>query len=110
MKSQATLPKELPKLKQWIREQAQHYRETEEVHPAYGRDSQKEMALFWKINRPQMFSQLQAESLVLPLAFVLECKVSETARQYREAGMPWMDAQEQAERDWLLNDPETSQS
>lgn len=80
-----------------------------------GSRAEKELIQHWRRVRPQMVARLQETGALAALAHVLNHKMIEALQRNRAAGMPPTDAREEAEKDWLLMEPEaedeeTSQS
>ena len=63
----------------------------------------------WRLNRPKMTSQLRDLKILDDLALVLQMAMWESEEAYSQSGMPLTDAREQAEREWLMLDPENEQ-
>lgn len=60
----------------------------------------------WETLSPKMWKRLQADNLAEDLALVVQAAMWESKEQYQKAGMPPTDAREQAEREWLMLEPE----
>lgn len=60
----------------------------------------------WEVLRPKMWARLVKQDLVDDLALVLQTAMWEADARYLKAGMPPTDAREQAEREWLMLEPE----
>lgn len=101
-------PHALTEFVRWVNRTARAYQESEGIVAGYGQPSQKQLLAWWQVHRPQMVRRLEQRQpgLTLKLAFVLENRMFEQEDEYRQAGMPWPDRREQAERDWLLREPE----
>ena len=69
-------------------------------------ERQREMMAFWTEHRPKMVRRLGPQALE-DLAVVLTYRMHEAVDANLEAGMYATDAREQAERDWLLMEPES---
>lgn len=67
---------------------------------------QTRMLKFWELYRPEMFNRLQQWGIAKQLAQVLDHKADQAFQQNLDAGMYRTDAQEQAEQDWFLLEPE----
>lgn len=70
----------------------------------------KQMLRSWELTRPKMYARLQAGGILEQTADVLQAKMWEAEKMYQEAGMARTDATEQAEREWLMLDPEDGES
>lgn len=84
-------------------------RESEKLTPIWGAPgSPKETSVLesWKVHRPKMYAALEAHKAAVPLAHVLLERAIKSTQAYLLAGMPLSDAREQAEREWLLREPE----
>ncbi len=70
--------------------------------------SQKEADLlrYWRRERPLMYARLG--TMAAKFAFVLVMMEHETMMMYVKAGMPPTDAEEQAQKEWLLMEPESA--
>lgn len=86
-----------------IRRKAQEIRDREET---INLSLDKQIKTAWRINRPKMWARLAKQGLVDDLALVLQTAMWEAKDQYLKAGMPPTDAREQAEREWLMLEPE----
>ena len=64
----------------------------------------------WRRRRPKMVARLERLKILQEMAHVLWNLKADAAHAYRKAGMGPTDAREQAEREWLLNEPETEDS
>ena len=98
--------RDLLRFRHWVKTEAQRIADEEgkgslELH--------REMVKFWEEHRPQMCRRLGPE-LTKSLAVVLARKMEEAETANLEAGMYRTDAREQAERDWLLMEPETQET
>lgn len=72
-----------------------------------GDERERDLLAHWAISRPQMMARLEAMKVAPQLAHVLLDRVYHTMQQYLRAGMGPTDATEQAERDWLMLEPES---
>jgi hypothetical protein len=90
-----------PQLARWIKQ------ESSRIALEFPRGGEVEERLVdnWKALRPKMVESLGP--LTPLLAHVLMDKMLNARRANVEAGMPPTDAREQAERDWLLMEPES---
>lgn len=75
-----------------------------------GGAAEEEMLRRWSRLRPKMMAELLRLGIAKQLAHVLENRRAEAVKRYLKAGMYLSDAREQAERDWLLNEPESDES
>ena len=66
----------------------------------------KQIKRAWEVLRPKMWARLMEQGLVDDLALVLQTAMWDAMDQYLKAGMPPTDAREQAEREWLMLEPE----
>lgn len=60
----------------------------------------------WRTKRPKMVAELARYGAVEALAHVLVERCLETEKKLLQSGLPLADAREQAERDWLMLQPE----
>jgi hypothetical protein len=60
----------------------------------------------WQHNSPRMMRSLRRWNAAEPLAHVLVDRCIKSEKQYLRAGMPPCDARQEAERDWLMLEPE----
>lgn len=68
---------------------------------------ERRLLTYWKTNRPKMMADVGTAAT--PLAHVLVNRMLEANRQYVTAGMAPTDAREQAEREWLIQEPESDE-
>ena len=71
-----------------------------------GSPKEDQVKVAWRVNRPKMVARLTPKGLTA-LAHVLVDRWHRARVEYLKAGMPPTDANEQAEREWLLQEPET---
>lgn len=71
-----------------------------------GSPLEKDLIAHWRQHSPKMVADLEKKNLLEALAFVLMHQMLDQEKAYLKAGMPLTDAREQAERDWLLKEPE----
>lgn len=90
---------------QKIRAQAKAIRDAETL---INKDLHKQILSAWKVLRPKMWAELQRQELANDLALVAQAAMWEASDRYEKAGMPPTDANEQAERECLLMEPETT--
>ena len=93
-----------PEFIQWVN------REVAKLHrQGWFQGSPRETRLLarWRQVRPRMYAALQKAGIAERLATVLEAKHMEAWKEYTRAGMPPTDAEEQAEREWLITEPES---
>lgn len=86
-----------------IRRRAQEIRD-QEIGFTVPLDRQIKKA--WEVLRPKMWARLVKQGLVDDLALVLQTAMWEADARYLKAGMSPTDAREQAEREWLMLEPE----
>jgi len=89
-----------------IKARAQTIRDSEEI---ISLDLDKQIKKAWRILRPQMWARLQDQGIANDLALILQVAMWEAKDRYQKAGMPPTDAREQAEREFLMMEPETDQ-
>ena len=94
------------KFKAWVTKESR--RLSDYVMPMGG-PTQSQMLEFWKLHRPKMWVQLNRLGIAKELAHVLDEKCQEAIRKNLAAGMYSTDAREEAEKDWLLLEPEESE-
>lgn len=90
---------------QQIKDKAQKIRDNETL---ISLTLDKQIKKAWRVLRPQMWARLQEQGIADDLALVLQVAMWDAFDQYEKAGMPPTDAREQAEREWLLMEPEES--
>ena len=61
---------------------------------------------YWKVNRPQMFAQLNKAGIAAKMATVLDNRHMEAWKAYVRGGWAPTDAEEQAAKEWLIMEPE----
>jgi hypothetical protein len=61
----------------------------------------------WELERPKMYARLKSQGIVEQTADVLQAKMWQAEEKYQAGGMPYPDSKEQAEREWLLLEPES---
>ena len=103
MKQQPTNGMEALTAAAWVRRESQKLLEMGDL---MGSPLEKKLIAHWREHSPKMAADLAKQNLLAPLAFVLVDKMLEQEKAYLKAGMPLTDAREQAERDWLLKEPE----
>lgn len=67
---------------------------------------QNRMLQTWAEQRPDMLARLDSAGIARDLAQVLDYRMWKTGRAYMKAGMSMAEARAQAEREWLLLEPE----
>jgi hypothetical protein len=90
------------KFNRWIREKA---KELHEKGWEPGGPREEELLAHWQRVRPRMCLRLGPE-LLKKLAFVLDDQRFQAKMRYLNAGWPPSDAEEEAQREWLLREPE----
>lgn len=68
---------------------------------------ERDLLAHWAIHRPQMMARLETLKVAVPLAHVLVDRMLKATTANLQAGMGPTDATEQAERDWLMMEPES---
>lgn len=103
-----TIQAEIPAFKAWVDAEATRFEEDQnETWPVMGATNrQQEMKAYWRENRPQMYQLLLRENLLTKLAYVLECLMWEQEAKNRATGVAWPDSKSEAEKDWLIMEPE----
>lgn len=96
-------PAALTAFRQWVRTEAQRLMDEGEGPPFALRDR---MVTFWKTECPKMVARVGPENLE-GLATILSNRMYEAEDRYLDAGMYRTDAKEQAEREWLMMEPES---
>lgn len=86
-----------------IKAERQKY-EAEDVQP--NKDMHARILATWERDSPQMFTRLSRLGIADDLAFVCQERMWRQATAYRNGGMYFTDAREQAEREHLLLEPE----
>jgi hypothetical protein len=97
-----------PEVVRWVNQQVEKY--GQELGMAPGGPRETEILRFWRLHRPIMFRNLSEAGLATKLAFVLDRKRYEAKKEYLRAGWPPTDAEEQAQKEWLLKEPESDKS
>lgn len=87
----------------WVRKES---RRLSQKTGAPGGPMQSRMLEYWELYRPLMWARLQKMGIAKELAHVLDEKCEEAIRKNLAAGMYSTDAREEAEKDWLLLEPE----
>ena len=75
-----------------------------------GSPREADLLKHWRLNCPDLYRKLTQANLAVEMALVLDRKRYQAQEQYIQAGWPPTDAEEQATREWLLMDPEETQS
>lgn len=75
-----------------------------------GSPAEADLTRHWRLNRPQMVARLERLNVLPQMAHVLWHLMYQAEKANKAAGMPPTDAAEQAERDWLLMEPEQAES
>lgn len=83
-------------------------RESLKLAQEWPKGSQRETELLatWKLRRPKMLALLRQHGAAEALAHVLVDRAVKMEIDLMRQGMPSPDATEQAEREWLLTEPE----
>jgi hypothetical protein len=87
----------------WVRQESA---KLAELWPM-GSPLERDLLASWANNRPQMMAQLEEHKVAPQLAHVLIDRMIQAEREYLRSGMGPTDATEQAERDWLMLEPES---
>lgn len=93
------------KFKTWVLTESRHL--STDWPP--GSPREKALLKHWATHRPRMLAALHAQGIAAALAHVLEDRAYKALRENLKAGMPPTDAREQAERDWLIQEPEAEE-
>jgi hypothetical protein len=72
----------------------------------HNRRFHRELLQTWQEHSPVMWERLQKADLADDLAWVLQERMWNRSKELRESGMPIPDAREQAEREFLMREPE----
>jgi len=64
----------------------------------------------WEALRPVMWRRLKMAGTAEDLALVVQVAMWDAVEQYERSGMPPTDAREQAEREWLMMEPEEEEA
>lgn len=64
----------------------------------------------WEALRPVMWRRLAMSKTAEDLALVVQVAMWDAVEAYERAGMPPTDAREQAEREWLMMEPEAEET
>lgn len=98
-----TDPEEMAHFAVWIKMEALQIRTT----AGSGQIAQQNKMLeTWAEQRPDMLARLDRAGIARDLAQVLDYKTWKTGRAYMKAGLSMAEARAQAEREWLLLEPE----
>ncbi len=92
-----------PMVARWIRQEVTRLA-AEGIVPGTPREA--EVLAHWRRHRPEMYRKLEKANLAPEMAMVLVQKCYLARQQYIQAGWPPTDAEEQAVREWLLQEPE----
>ena len=94
-----------PKVVQWVNQEVAAL-----SRQGWSLGSPRETSLlkYWRLHRPKMFMALSRAGLATKLATVLDARRYQAKETYIRAGMPLTDAEEMAERDWLIREPEST--
>jgi hypothetical protein len=71
-----------------------------------GSPRETDLLQHWQTHRPKMLAMLQEAGVAEKVALVLDEKRWEARQRAIQQGMPATDAEEQATREWLLQEPE----
>lgn len=93
----------LPTVAQWVNQEAARLKK-EGWEP--GTPRERDLLKWWSQHRPRMLAALREQGIAEKLAMVLERLCYRAEREYIRAGWPPTDAQETAEREWLIKEPE----
>lgn len=76
----------------------------------HSKDLQKQILANWREHSPNMWANLRKESPSFPdkLAYVLQERMWRRSKELREGGMLYTDAQEEAEKEILMLEPEVN--
>ena len=72
-----------------------------------GSQQEKDLIAYWRQNRPRMTAALLKENALAEMAHVVLDRAQEMAKEQVKAGLPPSDARQEAERLWLMREPET---
>ena len=97
-----------PDVVRWVNQQVAEYGRKTGFAPGSPRET--EILKYWRLHRPIMFRNLTEAGLAVKLAFVLDMKRYEAKKHYIRAGWPPTDAEEEAQKEWLLKEPESDKS
>ena len=70
---------------------------------------ERDLVTHWRAHRPKMVARLERLGILREMAHVLWHLMRQTEKQLLASGMAVTDAAEQAERDWLLQEPEAEE-
>ena len=84
----------------WAKVEATKLQEPKTLFPM-----EADLLAYWQRERPKMVAALGIPA-ASNLARVLIDRMLNSETENKAAGMPWTDAREQAEQDWLLREPE----
>jgi hypothetical protein len=93
---------ETAQVARWAKTESQKLQETHRM----GSPLETEVIETWKRVRPRMVRDLEKHQAVKPLAHVLVDRMLKAWTANEKAGLPPTDAREEAEKDWLLLEPE----
>lgn len=106
-------PRQIPKdrreqalFARWVRQEHQRLMDSE---PTLAAPKRQQILAGWQHYRPAMLGSLKAMGVETMLADVIQSRMWEADERNRKAGMPPTDALEQAERDWLMFEPESEE-
>ena len=98
-----TNPLEMAKFIHWVKQEAKKLEDNGEI---YSIPLRRQILKAWELYRPEMLVRLNKAGIAEPLANILQARMYATYQTYLKAGMPYTDAREQAEQEWLMLEPE----
>lgn len=89
-----------------IRQIKQESQRIQDEERGIGGQKEREMIALWRQIRPRMVARLEQAGILDEFAHLLINRASEASMENQRAGMGWPDSREEANKDWLLMDPE----
>ena len=74
-----------------------------------GGKRERDMIALWRQIRPQMVARLEGLGVLEEFAHLLAWNRSEAESRYLDSGLGWPDSREEANRDWLISEPESQE-
>lgn len=81
-----------------------------ETEMGIGGQKEREMIALWRQIRPRMVARLEQLGILEEFAHLLNQRRNEAEDAYLKAGMGWPDSREEANKDWLINDPQADEA
>jgi hypothetical protein len=92
--------------RQLIRQIKQESARIAETDWPIGGQKEREMIALWRQIRPRMVARLEQAGILAEFAHLIESRRFAASEANQKAGMGWPDSREEANKDWLIVDPE----